>query len=214
MHRLNDRDANIAEGRFIASRIPGATLLELPGKDHLIYAGDQDSVLLPVQNFLAGLQRPEETDTVLATVLWVIPGGESSPAHIRRFRAIAARETEWFKGRETGSEQNGFVAIFDGPVRAVRCACAIGKATQQAGLQTRIAVHTGLCEVTGDKIVGPAPEISRKLAYAIESGEMIVSNSTQDLMSGSGITFRKDELRSLAGVAEIFLVDCENYFPQ
>lgn len=214
MHRINDRDANIAEGRFIASRIPGAKLLELPGKDHLIYAGDQDSVLLPVQKFLAGLQRPEETDTVLATVLWVIPGGESSPAHIRRFRAIAARETEWFKGRGTGNEQNGFVAIFDGPVRAVRCACAIGKATQQAGLQTRIAVHTGLCEVTGDKVGGPAPDISRELAHAIESGEIIVSNSTQDLMSGSGITFRKDELRSLAGVAEIFLVDGENYFPQ
>jgi pimeloyl-ACP methyl ester carboxylesterase len=214
MHRKDDRDVSIEEGRYIASRIPGAKFLELPGQDHLIYAGDQDSVLQPVQEFLVELQHPEETDTVLATVLCVMANDESAIDPDERLRAMARREAEWFKGRGTENERNGFVAIFDGPVRAIRCACAIGKATQQAGLRTRIAVHTGLCEVTGDKIGGRAPDISRQLAGAIESGQIVVSNSTRDLVSGSGITFREDEQRlgSLAGVSEIFLVDCDNSF--
>ncbi|HEV8138792.1 MAG TPA: alpha/beta fold hydrolase [Pyrinomonadaceae bacterium] len=214
MHRINDRDANIEEGRFIASRIPGAKFLELPGQDHLIYAGDQDSVLLPLQKFLAELQRPEEIDTVLATVLWVHAGSELSADHSERLHAIAARETEWFKGRVADNEQNGVAAIFDGPVRAVRCACAITKASRQSGLATRIGVHTGLCEVAGNKIAGPAPDISRQIASVSERGEVIISNSTRDLVSGSGITFSKDERvhGSLAGVAEIFLVNCDSSF--
>jgi class 3 adenylate cyclase len=84
-----------------------------------------------VQKFLAELQRPEETDTVLATVLWVNPGSELSADHSERLRAIAARETEWFKGRVADNEQHEVAAIFDGPVRAVRCACAITKASRQ-----------------------------------------------------------------------------------
>jgi len=214
MHRTNDRDANIEEGRFIASRIPGAKFLELPGEDHLIYAGDQDSVLSPVQKFLAELQRPEETDTVLATVLWV-NADDASANHIKRLRAIASRETEWFKGWLADNEQNGIVAIFDGPVRAVRCACAIAKAGGQGGLATRIAVHTGLCEVAGTKVAGRAPDISRQIASRIETGEVVVSNSTRDLVSGSGITFHaKDQgpPGSLPGVQELFLVDCDNSF--
>jgi hypothetical protein len=217
MHRVNDRDANIEEGRFIASRIPGAKLLELPGEDHLIYAGDQDSVLIPVQKFLAELQRPEETDTVLATVLWVNADTGVSADHSERLRAIAARETEWFKGWLADNEQNGIAAIFDGPVRALRCACAIAKAGAQSGLATRIAVHTGLCEVAGTRVAGPAPDISRQIAGGIETGEVVVSNSTRDLVSGSKITFHpKDEgrPRRLPGVQELFLVDCDNSFPR
>jgi pimeloyl-ACP methyl ester carboxylesterase len=215
LHRLDDRDTNIEEGRYIAARIPGATFIELLGLDHLIYAGDQDSVLLPVQKFLAELQRPEEIDTVLATVLWVNIDGEPSADHLERLRAIASRETEWFKGRAASNEQNGFMAIFDGPIRAVRCACAITKAGGQNGLATRIAVHTGLCEVSGGKIAGPAPDTSRQIANHIENGEVVVSNSTRDLVSGSGITFRKRDEglpAMLPGVQETFLVDCDNSF--
>ena len=215
MHRVDDRDVNIEEGRYLAARIPGAKFIELPGTDHVIYAGDQDSVLAPVEKFLLELERPPDLDTVLATALWVEPAGELSAAALSRLRAIASRETEWFKGRRGNNEQNVSVAIFDGPARAVRCGCAIQKATQQAGLQTRIAVHTGLCEVTGDKIAGPAPDISRQLAGGIENGDLVVSNSTRDLVSGSGITFypkNKGLTGRLPGVQELFLVDCDSSF--
>jgi class 3 adenylate cyclase len=177
----------------------------------LIYAGDQDSVLLPVQRFLAELQRPEETDTVLATVLWVNAGTELLADHSERLRAIAARETEWFKGRIAATEENGFLAIFDGPARAIRCACAIARGSAQAGIPIRAALHTGLCEINGDRISGAAPETSRRLAASTGIGDIVVSNSTHDLVSGSGITFRKQDqsqLEEISGVAELFTVNC------
>jgi pimeloyl-ACP methyl ester carboxylesterase len=211
IHRVDDHDANIEEGRYIAARIPGAKLIELPGSDHLIYAGDQDSVLTPVEKFLNELERPPEVDTVLATVLWIQPDNEQAPKTLTGLRAIASREAEWFKGRIGPIEENGFVAIFDGPARAIRCACAVRKATTQASILTKSALHTGLCEISGSIIGGAAPDVSRRLVNAAGTGEIVVSNSTHDLVSGSGITFRKDDRRpvaGIAGVAELFTVQC------
>ena len=211
MHRLDDHDASIEEWRYIAARIPDAKLIELPGSDHLIYAGDQESVLKPVEKFLSELERPPELDTVLATVLWLQPEHEQALDTLTRLRAIASREVEWFKGRIGHIGENGFVAIFDGPARAIRCACALRKATRLAGIRTRTALHTGLCEISGTTIGGPAPEVSRQLARQADTGDLLVSNSTHDLVSGSGITFRKCDkpsLTGIAGVSELFTVEC------
>ena len=207
MHRVNDKDANIEEGRYLAARIPGAKFIELPGSDHVIYAGDQESVLAPVESFLKDLERPRQLDTVLATAVWVAPADESSA----RLRAIASRETEWFKGRIAAGEENGFLAIFDGPARAIRCACAVARGAAQAGIPVRAALHTGLCEINGDRISGAAPETSRRLAASTAVGDIVVSSATHDLVSGSGITFRKQDqsqLEQISGVAELFTVNC------
>ena len=214
LHRVDDRDANIEEGRYLAARIPGAKFIELPGSDHVIYAGDQDSVLAPVEKFLRELERPPDPDTVLATALWVEPAGELSTGPLSRLRAIASREAEWFKGRTAAAEETGFLAIFDGPARAIRCACAVSRELGQAGIPMRAALHTGLCEINGDRISGAAREMSRQLAASAPAGEIFVSNSTHDLVSGSGIRFRKQDQAQLEGVArvaevaELFTVDC------
>ena len=211
MHRVDDRDANIEEGRYLAARIPGAKFIELPGSDHVIYAGDQDSVLAPVEKFLKELERPPDLDTVLATALWVEPAVEPSAVSLSRLRAIASREAEWFKGRIAAGDETGLLAIFDGPARAIRCACAVARELAQAGIPTRVALHTGLCEINGDRISGDAPEISRRWAASARSGEIVVSNSTHDLVSGSGITFRQQgqsQLEGVAGVTALFTVDC------
>ena len=208
MHRVDDRDVNIEEGRYVAARIPAATFLELPGSDHLIYAGNQESVLGPVEKFLNELEPPSEVDTVLATALWVETVGAQSADSLSRLRAIANREAEWYKGRTAGGAENGFVAIFDGPARAIRCACAVAKATAQAGVKSKAALHTGLCEVTGERISGAAPDISRQIAASAQPGEIVISNSTHDLLSGSGLTLRRQDAAQVEGVAELFTVDC------
>ena len=215
MHRVNDRDSNVEEGRYIAARIPGARFIELPGQDHLIYAGDQDAVVNSVATFLSGLERPHEVDTVLATVLCVQAAPETSVNPLERLRAIAGREAEWFRGRVVSAHGDGFAAIFDGPARAIRCACAVSKATAQAGIPTRAALHTGLCEISGSSIGGVAVDVSRQLTAYAETGEVVVSNSTRDLVSGSGISFqRKDNPlpAGLAGVAELFVAHCDSGF--
>lgn len=215
MHRVNDRDSNIEEGRYIAARIPGAKFVELPGQDHLLYAGDQDSVLGEVQKFLTELERPQEADTILATVLWVqaeTPDDDAEEVS-ERLRSIAAREAEWFKGRVARDYLDGFVAIFDGPARAIRCACAISRAAGQAGVAARAVLHTGLCEVSGSKIAGVAVDRARQLVECAASGEVLASNSTSDLVSGSGIDLQPKDVRlpeGLSGVSQVFSVHCES----
>ena len=215
LHRVGDRDANIEEGRYIAARIPGAKFIELPGSDHFIYAGDQESFLAPVEKFLNELERRPETDTVLATALWVAPAGEQAALSLSRLRTIVSREAEWFRGRMADSDAEGFVAIFDGPVRAIKCACAIKRATAQTGISTKAVVHTGLCEVRDSKIGGAAIDVCRQLTACIQSGEVAISNSTRDLVSGSGMALRTKNgspTECVAGVAELFIVDCDDSF--
>ena len=212
IHRVDDQDVNIEEGRYVAARIPNAKFVELPGSDHLIYAGDQESVLDPVENFLADLERPPEVDTVLASALCVELDEEMSKSSMPRLRSIAQRETEWFKGRSGDVETDVFTAIFDGPVRAIRCACAINRAAGQAGLSTKTALHTGLCEIRGDKIAGAAIDICQQILPLAETGEVIVSSATRDLVSGAGVSLQMKDASpaSLKGVSELFVVECES----
>ena len=215
MHRVNDRDINIEEGRYIAARIPGAKFVELAGEDHFLYAGDQDSVLNEVQKFLDELERPQDVDTVLATVLWVQSETQAGDAGdiSERLRAIAAREAEWFKGRVARDCADGCMAIFDGPARAIRCACAISRAARQAGVGARAVLHTGLCEVTGSNINGVAVDRARQLIEYAENGEVLVSNSTSDLVSGSGIDLQQKDVplpEGLSTASQVFSVQCES----
>jgi len=201
LHRIGDLDANIEEGRYIAGRIPGARLVELPGIDHLIYAGDQDSVITEVQSFIQNIQQTSQSEDVLATVLYaeiVEPNLESdSPTNKNRERAVALakRECEWFKATMIQAGTS-FVATFDGPVRAVRAAAAIAEGTRRAGIKVRIGLHTGLCNIGADRIGGAAVEISSAVASLAEAGEVLVSQPVKDLLAGSGVQFEdRDALR-------------------
>ena len=200
LHRTGDLDCNIEEGRYLAGRIPGAEFVELPGDDHLIYAGDQGSVINQIESFLNNIRLASEPESVLATVLFAaVVHGE--PAVSDRFRSLAKREAEWFKGK-ISNDPEGFVASFDGPVRAVRCASAIRDAALRAGIEGRIALHTGLCEVLGEQIAGMAMETSAAIAELAQAGELLASNAVKDLISGAGLDFEERGTHNFAHLGQ------------
>src|SRR5918999_85209 len=164
LHRVGDLDVNIEEARWIASQIPAAKLVELRGDEHLIWAGNVDEVADEVEEFLTGTRPAHGGDRVLATVLFTdIVGSTERAVELgdRRWRdaleqhhAIVRRELQRFQGREIDTAGDGFLATFDGPARAIRCACAIRDALRRIDLEVRAGLHTGECELIGDKVGG------------------------------------------------------------
>lgn len=218
LHRTGDLDARIDEGRYIAERIPGASFVELAGEDHLIYAGDQDAVLNEAESFIKALPRESETESVLATVLYAqisnrddektITGGNAAD----RFCSLAKRETDWFRGQAGKVDPPKFVATFDGPARAVRCACAISDAARRAGMDITIGIHTGLCELSSETVSGAAVEVSASIAALGRPFEVLVSSSVKDLISGAGIDFQarnQADLQTATGGLKIYAVGCD-----
>ena len=215
LHRMGDLDSNIEEGRYIAAHIPGAKFVELPGEDHLLFVGDQDAVLHEVENFIRSTRHLQDSDSVLATVLAVVPapGADEEKTGqrqelLKRLHTLAKREAEWFNGRTHEAQAGDFLATFDGPVRAIRCACAIRDAARRLGAEVRTGLHTGLCDVQGDEVSGTAVELSRRVAAESAAGEVLASNTVKDLVSGSGIAFSdRGSLTSEAhGVWRLFSV--------
>jgi pimeloyl-ACP methyl ester carboxylesterase/class 3 adenylate cyclase len=210
MHRTGDLDCNIEEGRYIAARISGARFVELPGNDHLLFVGDQDSVLNEVEKFIQGIEHVQETDSVLATIVYTeicIPetnaqtaSDNQQPELSKQFHALVKRETEWFKGRPGKAMGLGFCATFDGPIRAIRCARAMSSSARELGIQIKTGLHTGLCEVRGDDIQGTSVEISKGVAASASAGEVLVSNTVKDLVSGSGTAFEERGTLSFNGI--------------
>jgi pimeloyl-ACP methyl ester carboxylesterase len=210
MHRTGDRDVNIEEGRWLASQIPGARFVELPGDDHMPWAGDQDSIVDEVQEFLTGLKPSRDIDRVLATVLFT--DIVDSTGHIARMgdkawhdllekhHAIVRRELTAFRGRERNVTGDGFFATFDGPARAIRCALGIQDAARRLGLEVRAGLHTGEVELQGDAVAGIAVHIGARVAALARGGETLVSSTVKDLVSGSGLRFDDRGTQELKGV--------------
>jgi len=197
LHRSNDLETNVEEGRWIAGRIPGAKFVELRGADHLPWVGDQDSVLDEIEEFLTGVRPIPEEDRVLATVLFTdIVGSTESVAKLgdRRWRDLLERHHEavrrelvrW-RGREVDTAGDGFLATFDGPARAIRCGLSIAADARSIGLEVRAGVHTGECELLGDKVAGIAVHTGARVAAIAEGGEVLVSQTVKDLVAGSGL---------------------------
>ena len=199
LHRTGDCDAKIEEGRYIASRIPGAKFVELAGADHLLWTGDQDAVLREVESFIVNIGANPEVDSVLATVLY-ISANATGKEELDPFYALARRETEWFKGRVSEANNYTFCATFDGPIRAIRCAKAIRESALEAGFETRIGLHTGLCEMRGDKASGAPVDISRRVAHHATAGDVLLTNAVMDLVSGSGVAFNDRGTCNIEGV--------------
>jgi class 3 adenylate cyclase len=211
LHRTGDLDSKVDEGRYIASRIPGARFVELAGDDHVPWI-DADQVVDEVEEFVTGVRPAPEPDRVLATVLFTdIVGSTEQAAALgdRRWRelltahhAAVRRELERFHGREIDTAGDGFLATFDGPARAIRCAGAAVGAARELGLELRAGVHTGECELVGEKVAGIAVHIGARVAAAAAPGEVLVSGTVKDLVSGSGIEFEDRGEQELKGLAE------------
>lgn len=219
LHHTGDRDANVEEGRWIASRIPGARFVELPGEDHIPWVGDSDRVLDEIEGFLTGRTAVAEADTVLATVLFTDIVGSSSRAaemgDVRWSELLQAhhdavrRELERFRGREVDTAGDGFLAVFDGPARAVRAACAIRDALQRLGIEVRAGVHTGECHLSETAVRGVTVHAGARIAGLAQPGEVLVSGTVRDLTPGARISYESRgevELRGVPGRWEVLAV--------
>lgn len=209
-HRTGDRVIRVEQGRFLAEHVPGARLVELAGVDHAPWAGNMDAILDEVEEFLTGDRHAPETDRVLATVLFTdIVGSTERAAALgdRKWRdllegyyALARRELARFRGREVDTAGDGFFASFDGPARGIRCGAAIAAGVRPLGIEVRAGLHTGECEVIGDKVGGIAVHIGARVAGLAKPGEVLVSNTVKDLVAGSGIGFEERGAHVLKGV--------------
>ncbi len=210
IHREGDLCLKVEEGRYVASNIPGSKYVELPGVDHLPFVGDQDAILDEVEEFLTGVRHAPEYDRVLATVLFtriVDSAAQAEKVGERRWRdllerhqAHVRRELELFKGREIEMAGDGLLATFDGPARAIRCACAITDSAARLGINIRAGLHTGECDVMEDRVGGIAVEIGAQVAARASIGEVLVSNTVKDLVAGSGISFEERGTHSLEDI--------------
>lgn len=210
LHRTGDRLINVEHSRYTSQRIPGATYIELPGNDHIPWVGDADAVLDEIEEFLTGVRQSVEADRVLATILFTdIVDATRRAAELgdRRWRdvlqahhATVRGELGRFRGREIDNAGDGFLASFDGPARAVRAGCSIAESVRRLGLEIRAGVHTGECEVIGDKLGGIAVHIGARVAALAQGGEVLVSSTVKDLVAGSGLRFEDRGVHALKGV--------------
>jgi class 3 adenylate cyclase len=212
LHRAGNLHIRVGHGRYLAEHIPGAQYVELPGTDHMFHVGETGRRLGEIQEFLTGMRAAPEFDRVLATVLFVDIVGSTECAaalgdHAWRelldtYYAIVRQELEHHRGREIEAVGDGFLAIFDGPARAIRCARAIGQAVRSLGIEIRAGLHTGEIELAGDRIRGIAVHIGARVAAAAKRGEVLVSSTVKDLVAGSGIRFIDCGLQVLKGVPD------------
>jgi class 3 adenylate cyclase len=211
LHRREDHIA-IEGARWMAEQIPGARFVELPGGPHMPYHGDWEAVVREIREFVEPicLEAARPYDSVLATVLFTDLVGSTAKAvelgdrawrelleqHHARIRA----QLSLFRGIELDTAGDGFFARFDGPARAIRCACAIRDAVGDLGLEVRAGVHTGECEVVDGKVAGVAVSIGARVAGRAGPGDVLVSQTVKDLVAGSGIEFEEHGVAELKGV--------------
>jgi len=224
LHRVDEEDVVFDEARYIADRIPGAQLVGMPGVDHGWWS-NSPQIVAEIEPFLRGIwDRGEwdlvESEQVLATVLFTdVAGSTMKLAEVgdRRWRelleqhhALVRRQLTRFSGKEVDTAGDGFFASFDGPARAIRCACAIRDGVrEQLGLDIRAGLHAGECEVVDGKVSGIAVHIGARVAGAAEAGEVLVSSTVRDLVVGTGIAFDErgeHELKGVPGAWKLFAV--------
>jgi class 3 adenylate cyclase len=201
-----------AEADYVAARIPDARRLELTGPDFATIAQGEE-VLGEVERFVSSL-RGESSDTVLATVMFTdivgstarIAGlGDRAWARlVGQHHALVRSLLDRYQGRELDTAGDGFFAAFDGPVRAVHCACEITQAVRDLELDLRTGLHTGECERVGEKLAGMSVSIGARIAAQARPGEVLVSQTVKDLVADSGIGFVDRGERQLKGVPRIW----------
>jgi len=210
LHRTHDAGIGVAHSRYLAEHIPGARLVELDGVDTLPFLGDSAAVIGEVDEFLTGDRRPPEHDRVLSTVLFtdIVDSTVRAAAlgdegwrdlleeHDRIVRVCLARN----RGREVKTVGDGFLALFDGPARAVRAASTIVSEMEGLGLEVRAGLHTGEVELVGNDVAGLAVHIAARVMAEAPAGRVLASSTVHDLVVGSGLRFEDRGRRQLRGV--------------
>ena len=201
---------------------PGAQYIELEGRDHLPWVGEFETLVQPIEDFLADVGREDaaEPDRAVTTVLFadivdstqkaVELGDARWRELLERYHALIRRQLVRYRGRELDTAGDGFFACFDGPARAIRCACSVSDATRTIGVDVRIGLHTGECELIDGKVGGIAVHVGARIAAEADPGEVLVSGTVKDLVAGSDIEFRERGIATLTGIPgqrELFAVD-------
>jgi pimeloyl-ACP methyl ester carboxylesterase/DNA-binding winged helix-turn-helix (wHTH) protein len=193
MHRRDDICLKVDEGRYVAERIPEAKFVELEGNDHLPFVGDQERVVAEIREFVDGLQYGGGIDRVLATVLNIrlvdIESFRQDPDLAARTREFIRRKLDLYRGREVQYDDGQVLATFDGPARAIRCAASIVESADGQEIAVKTGLHTGECDVVGDRYSGFAVELAKLIAAESEPGNILVSRTVKDLVAGSGLEF-------------------------
>ena len=210
LHRTAEHVIDVEHARYMARHIPGAKLVELPGEDHMAWFGDQDSILDEVEQFLTGRRHAHEPERVLATVLFADIAGSTARAAtlgdnswrelLEAFYARVRQILHQYRGREISTSGDGFLATFDGPARAARCASAIRDTVRSLNLEVRCGLHTGECELVGNDITGIAVHTGARVAALAAPGEVLVSQTVRDLVAGSGLVLEECGTYTLKGV--------------
>ncbi len=214
-HRVRDALVPVEAGRYLAQHIPGAKYVELPGEDHLIQALDEDvldHLLDEIEEFLTGTRQRPEPDRTLATLMFNDIVGSTERAVelgdrqwlelLSNYYAVVRMELTAFRGREVNTTGDGLLATFDGPARAIRCACLIRERVRPLGLQIRTGLHTGECEFFGEDVGGIAVHIAARVAAKADPDEVLVSSTVKDLVAGSQLRFADRGAHRLKGVPD------------
>ncbi len=209
IHRSGDLCLKVEEGRYVAELVPACKYVELEGIDHLPFVGEQDEILDEIEEFLTGMRHSQEIDRVLATVLSVKIINPQEQAlemtnwedFIERSGVYVHRQIELFKGREVSFDENGLLAVFDGPARAIRCSIAINDSAKRLNLRVKTGIHTGECEVSGENYGGVAVALAQKIAEESAEGEILASRTVKDLVAGSGLEFKENIRKTFSDIA-------------
>jgi pimeloyl-ACP methyl ester carboxylesterase len=218
LHRTEDTLVSVEGGRELAAGIPGARLVEFPGTDHLFFLDDDanDKVLAEIEEFLTGARSAPAVDRVLATVVFedIVDSTKRAQATgdqgwrdlLNAHDKTVRRELSRFRGREVKSLGDGFLATFDGPARAIRCASAIRASLRGFDVSVRIGLHTGEVELLENDVRGIAVHIASRVAQLGDADDVLVSRTVKDLVAGSGIKFEDFGMHTLKGIPEAWQV--------
>jgi class 3 adenylate cyclase len=219
LYRREDQFAGRPHAEYLAAHIPGAKIVALPGADNFIFAGESDGDLNEIEEFLTGAHQTHASDRVLATVMFTdIVASTERAAKLgdRKWRDLldahdrtVRHQVERFRGREVNTAGDGFLVTFDGPGRAIECACSICDAVRALGVEVRAGLHTGEVEVRGDDVAGLAVHIGARVMAAASPGEVLVSEAVPPLVVGSGVAFAdrgEHELKGVPGTWKLFAV--------
>ena len=212
LHRREDPWIRVEHGRYLTERIPNARIVELPGASDLLFAGDPSELIAEIEEFLTGSRPNLAANRALATVMYTDLVGSTNRAAqhgdqawrivLDQFETAERSELRRFQGREINTSGDGFLAVFDGPARAIRCADSIQRALGLMGLDVRAGLHTGEVELRGQDISGIAVHIGARIQALAAPREILVSRTVKDLVAGSGIRFEDRGVHALKGVPE------------
>ncbi len=212
LHARDEQFLRVGHGRYLAQHIPGARMVELDGGDHFFFFANREQVIGEIQEFVTGARDVLQHDRVLATVLFtdIVASTEHATrlgdtewkTLLQAHDLAVRRQLDRFSGRPVKTTGDGIFATFDGPARAVRCACAIRDLARSLGIEVRAGVHAGEVELVGDDVAGIAVHVAQRIQTHAQPSEVLVSSTIKDLVAGSGLTFDDRGTHQLKGIQD------------